>query len=82
MNAFETAATALLAGFVPLLWVCLREREIDAVAALELAGAVATLVLICLAEGYHRGIYLGVAVVCAAATWISGFVFARFFGRL
>lgn len=82
MNAFETAALALVLGFVPLLWVCVREREIDGVAALELAGAVATLVLICLAEGYHRGIYLGVAVVCAGVTWISGFAFARFFSKL
>jgi len=82
MNAFEVAALALLTGFVPLLWVCLREREIDGVAALELAGSLATLVLVCLAEAYHRGIYVGVAVVCAAVTWISALVFARFFSRL
>ena len=82
MNAFEVAALALVTGFVPLLWVCLREREIDGVVALELAGSVATLVLVCLAEGYHRGIYMAVAVVCAAVTWISGLVFARFLGRL
>jgi len=81
MNALEASALALLAGFVPLGWVGLRERAIDGVAALELAGALATLVLICLAEGYHRGIYFSVAVVCAAATWISGLVFARFLGR-
>jgi multisubunit Na+/H+ antiporter MnhF subunit len=79
VNAFEAAAIALLAGFLPLGWVCLREREIDGVAALELAGALTTLVLICLAEGYHRGVYFGVAIVCAAVTWISGLVFARFF---
>ena len=36
MNAFETAALALLVGFVPLGWVCLRERELDGVVALEL----------------------------------------------
>jgi multisubunit Na+/H+ antiporter MnhF subunit len=82
VNAFQAAALALLFGFVPIGWVCLREREIDGVAALELAGSLATVILICLAEGYHRGIYLGVAVVCAAVTWISGFVFARFFSRL
>ena len=82
MNAFEIAALALVTGFVPLLWVCLREREIDGVVALELAGALTTLILVCLAEGYHRGIYMGVAVVCAAVTWISGIVFARFLGRL
>jgi hypothetical protein len=55
VNAFEIAALALVTGFVPLLWVCLREREIDGVVALELAGSVATLVLVCLAEGYHIG---------------------------
>jgi multisubunit Na+/H+ antiporter MnhF subunit len=82
VNAFEIAALALVSGFVPLLWVCLRERELDGVVALELAGSVATLVLVCLAEGYHRGIYMAVAVVCAAVTWISGLVFARFLGRL
>ena len=82
MNAFQVAALALVTGFVPLLWVCLREREIDGVVALELAGSVATLVLVCLAEAYHRGIYMTVAVVCAALTWISGLVFARFLGRL
>ena len=82
MNAFEVAALALVLGFVPLLWVCLREREIDGVVALELGGTVATLVLLCLAEGYHRGIYMAVAIVSAAVTWISGLVFARFFGRL
>jgi multisubunit Na+/H+ antiporter MnhF subunit len=82
VNAFEVAALALVTGFVPLLWVCLREREIDGVVALELAGSVATLVLLCLAEGYHRGIYMSVAIVCAAVSWISGLVFARFLGRL
>jgi len=82
VNAFEVAALALVTGFVPLLWVCLRESEIDGVVALELAGSVATLVLLCLAEGYHRGIYMSVAVVCAAVSWISGLVFARFLGRL
>lgn len=80
MNAFEVAAVALLAGFVPLGWVALRERELDGVVALELAGSVATLVLVCLAEVYHRGIYMGVAVVSAAVTWISVLVFARFLG--
>src|SRR5262249_11830522 len=61
VNAFEVAALALLAGFVPLAWVALREREIDGVIALELAGTLTTLVLLCLAEVYHRGIYMSVA---------------------
>ncbi|MBV8081124.1 MAG: hypothetical protein JO186_12210 [Actinobacteria bacterium] len=81
MNAFAIAALALLGGFVPLAWVLLRERELDAVVALEIGGVIVTLVLICLGEAFHRSVYSDVPVVSAAATWIGGMVFARFIGR-
>jgi multisubunit Na+/H+ antiporter MnhF subunit len=81
MNAFTVAGLALLVGFAPLLYVCVREREIDGVAALELCGVLATLIFLCLAEGFHRSAYLDVPVICAAATWIGGLVYARFLGR-
>jgi multisubunit Na+/H+ antiporter MnhF subunit len=81
VNAFTTAATALLLGFVPLGWVALRERPIDAVAALELAGALTTMILLCLGEGLHRSAYFGVPIVCAVLTWIGALVFTRFFAR-
>jgi multisubunit Na+/H+ antiporter MnhF subunit len=81
VNAFTVAATALLAGFLPIGYVCLRERELDGVVALELAGALATLILLCLGEGFHRSAYFNLPVVCVALTWIGGLVFARFFGR-
>ena len=81
MDAFAIAATALLLGFVPLGWVVLRGRPLDGVAALELGGAVATLVLLCLAEGFHRSSYFDVPVVCVVLTWIGAIVFARFFAK-
>jgi len=81
LNAFTIAATALLGGFVPVAYVCLREREIDAVVALELAGTLTVLILLCLGEGFHRSSYFTVPIVCAALTWVSGVLFARFFGR-
>jgi multisubunit Na+/H+ antiporter MnhF subunit len=81
MNAFTIAGMALLVGFVPLGVVCVLQREIDGIAALELCGALATLIFLCLGEGFHRSAYFDVPVVCAAATWIGGMVFARFFGR-
>ena len=81
MNAFTVAATALLAGLVPCGIVCVRARPIDGLVALELVGAVATLVLLCLAEGFHRSAYFDVPVVCAALTFVGGLVFARFLGR-
>jgi multisubunit Na+/H+ antiporter MnhF subunit len=81
MNAFTIAGTILIAAFVPLAIVCMRAREIDGVAALELCGALATLVFLCLGEGFHRSAYFDVPVICAAATWVGGLIFARFFGR-
>jgi multisubunit Na+/H+ antiporter MnhF subunit len=81
MNAFTIAGFALLLGFVPLGYSCIRERELDGVAALQLCGALATLIFLCLAEGFHRSAYFDVPVICAATTWISGLIFARFFGR-
>lgn len=81
MNAFTIAATALLAGFVPLGALCVAGREIDAVVALQVAGTLATLILLCLGEGFHRSAYFDVPVACAVCTWIGGLIFARFFGR-
>lgn len=81
MNAFTIAATALLVGFVPIGIVCVRGRELDGVVALELAGAVAALVFLCLGEGFHRSAYFDVPIVCAALSWVSGMVFVRFFAR-
>ena len=63
MNAFLIAALALLAGFVPLGLVCLLEREIDAVVALQLCGALTVTLVLALPR---RGLppldsYFGVA---------------------
>lgn len=81
MSAFTWAGTLMLAGFVPIGVVMLRGGAIDALAGLELAGALVTTILLCLAEGFGRSSYFDVPVVCAAATWVSGLIFARFLGR-
>jgi multicomponent Na+:H+ antiporter subunit F len=81
VNAFTVAACALLAGYLPLGYVVVRSRPIDGFVALQLAGAIAVLVLLCLAEGLHRSFEYGLPVVAALASWIGGLVFARFLGR-
>jgi multicomponent Na+:H+ antiporter subunit F len=81
VNAFTVAATVLLVGFVPLGWVAVRRRPIDGLVALQLAGTLTVLVLLCLAAGLHRSFQYSVAVVAAVVVWIGGFVFARFLGR-
>ena len=81
MNAFLVAATALLAGLLPLGIVAVLRRPVDGLVALELAGAITVLTLLCFAEGFHQSSYYTVPVVAAVATWTGGLVFARFLGR-
>lgn len=81
MNAFLIAATLLLLGFLPIGFVAVRGRMFDALAALELAGAMATTILLCLAEGFRRPVYFDLPILCAVLTWVSGMIFARFLGR-
>ncbi len=81
MNAFVIGAFALIVGLVPLVLVAARGREIEGVAALELAGPVVALVFLRLGEGFRHTVYFDVATIAAAASWIGSLVFARFFGR-
>jgi multicomponent Na+:H+ antiporter subunit F len=81
VNAFLIAAMALLIGLVPCGIVCLRAPVIDAVVALELAGALMVTTLICLAQGLHSSSGFDVPVICALVISIGGLVFARFMGR-
>jgi multisubunit Na+/H+ antiporter MnhF subunit len=81
VNVWLVAATVLLAALVLPFSVLVRAPRIDALVALELSSVVVTLVLLLLAEGYHRSIYTTVPLVLAAISLVSGFVFARFMGR-
>jgi multisubunit Na+/H+ antiporter MnhF subunit len=81
VNAFLVAATVLLAALVPLLLAASLRRPIDGLVALETAGAVATLTLVCLSVGLGQSIFFTVAIVAAVASWIGGLVFVRFLGR-
>jgi len=81
VNAFLIAATVLFGALLPLGAVAAFRRPIDGLVALELAGAITVLVLLCLAEGFHRSTYYDVADVAAALSWIGGIIFARFLRR-
>jgi multisubunit Na+/H+ antiporter MnhF subunit len=81
MNAFTWAALGFAVALLPLLGVAMLRRPVDGLVALECAGVLLVLVLLCLAEGFHRSFGYSVAVVAAVMTWIGGLVFARFLGR-
>jgi multisubunit Na+/H+ antiporter MnhF subunit len=75
---FVAGAVALLACLLPLAWVAMRARAEHGLAALELAGALTTVTLVCLAVGLDSTSLTGVALVCSVMTWLGGLVFARF----
>ncbi len=81
MNVWLVAATVLLLGLVPCGWVLLRGQLLDALVALELASTVATVVLLLLAEGFHRSSYVTVPLVLAAMSFVGALIFVRFFGE-
>ena len=81
MNAFLIAATVLVAALAPLLLCASLRRPIDGLVALEVAGAVATLILLCLSVGLGDSMYFTVAVIAVVASWTGCLVFARFLGR-
>jgi multisubunit Na+/H+ antiporter MnhF subunit len=81
MNAFVISGTILCSFFAPLLWCAARRSAIDGLVALELAGTLTVLVLLCFAEGFGRSFEFGVAIVAAVLVWTGGLVGARFLGR-
>ena len=81
MNAFLLAATVLIAALAPLLVAASLLPPIDGLVALEAAGAVTVLALLCLSVGLGESILFVVAVIAAVGSWIGGLVFVRFLGR-
>lgn len=81
MNAWLIAATALLVGLVPCLFVCLRGPIMDALVTLELAAVVVTLTLLLLAEGFARSSYYTLPLVLSALGFVGSLVFVRLLDR-
>ncbi len=81
MNVWLIAATALLWGLVPCGIVCIRGGPMDRLVALEAAGVLATLILMLLAEGFHRLPFYDVALTMALLSFGGSLVFTRFLAR-
>jgi multisubunit Na+/H+ antiporter MnhF subunit len=80
LNVWLVSATVLLAGLLPCGWVLLRGRLTDALVALELGSTVITVVLVLLAEGFHRSSYFTLPVVLAGLSFVGTLAFIRFLG--
>jgi len=81
VNLWLTAATVLLAGLLLCGFVLLRGRPLEALVALELGSTVVTIVLLLLAEGFHRSSYFTLPLVLAGLSFVGTLAFIRFLGE-
>jgi multicomponent Na+:H+ antiporter subunit F len=81
VNEWLIAALVLLVSLVPCGFVCMRGSPLDRLVALELAGTIDTLILLTLAIGFDRDIYVDLALALALLSLAGGLVFARFMER-
>ncbi len=59
----------------------MRESRVDALVALQTAGTIVTLVLVLLAEGYHRSSYMGLPLALVFMSFVGTLLVARFLGK-
>jgi len=81
MTGWHLAAAILTAALVPCGWVCLRHAFADGVAALQLAGTIAALALLTLAEAEARQPFANLALVLAVLSFAGALVFLRYLER-
>jgi multisubunit Na+/H+ antiporter MnhF subunit len=77
MNEWEIAATVLTAAILPCVGVCMFASAAAALAALEVAGTLATTALIVLSEGFHRQPFIDLALILAVLSVVGSLAFAR-----
>jgi multicomponent Na+:H+ antiporter subunit F len=81
VNAWLVAAAVMLFCLVPCGIIVFRGSPMDRLVGLEMAGLVNSLLLILLAEGFHRIPFYDLALAMALLAFGGGLVFARFLER-
>lgn len=76
-----TSACVLIGGVVLCGVAAWRRDTFEALVALELAGSLTTLVLVCLVVAFQRAVYGDVPIIAAVLNWIGSLVFVRFLDR-
>lgn len=81
MNVWLLGATVLMFCLVPCGFVVFRGSPMDRLIGLETAGMVEVLVLVLLAEGFHRAEFFDLGLALALLAFGGGLVFTRFLER-
>ena len=68
-------------GLIPCAVVMVRGPIVEALVGLQMAGVLQTIVLLLLAEGFHRPPFFDLALVLALLSLAGGLVFARMLER-
>lgn len=81
LTVWLVAAAVLVVGMVLCGAAAWRRPPFEALIALETAGTLMTVVLVCLTVGFQRTSYGNVPLVAAVLNWIGALVFVRFLDR-
>ena len=81
MNEWLWAAVVLIALILALTWVAARRHAADGLVALELAGTLAALVMMLIAEGTRRQGFIDLGLVLGVMSFIGVIAFVRFMRR-
>ncbi len=81
VNVWLIGAGALMLALVPCGIVAVRGGVMDRLVALELAGVLAALMVLTLAEGLKRPAVYDLSLALALLSLPAGLVFAHFLGR-
>jgi len=81
VNEWLIAASALLLGLVPCMFVMMRGTIVEALVALQMASVLEAVTFLLLAEGFHRGPFFDLALTLALLALAGGLVFARMLER-
>ena len=81
MNPWILTATVLVFCLIPCGIVCLHGAVEDRLVGLEAAGNLLVLILLLLAEGFHRIPFVDLSLALALLAFGGGLVFARFLER-
>jgi multisubunit Na+/H+ antiporter MnhF subunit len=81
VNPWLIAAGVLIICLAPCLISCKRGDPLHRLVALEAAGVIVCMVLLLLAEGYHRIPFTDLALALAIVNFGGNLAFARFLER-
>jgi multicomponent Na+:H+ antiporter subunit F len=81
VNEWLVAAAIGLLSLIPCGIACARGAPVDRLVGLEMAGLIDAVILLLLAEGFHRDIFFDLALTLALLSFAGGLVFARFLER-